>query len=228
MDGTTTAILTAVATLILPAIGGAVVWMYNRRREDRKEALDEWKQITYSMLEKVEAQQARMDRQAGEITELRISATRCEAEKAHQAIAYAHLEGDFKLLTATVQRLQVKAGDVLPIISPVNIIADLDGVILNVDGAVGPLLNYRPQELIRKNVEMLVPNRFKPLHKAAIGRVKLEIGSGPWTERILPTYALKSDGTEVAVTVKLIGWPTVKGDWLISGEIRQRVDTPAA
>lgn len=225
MDSITVAIITAVVTILFPAIGGGVVWLYNHRKEDRKDALDEWKAITHNTQEKVEAQQVKIDKQDEINIELRFAIAKCEAEKATQAVAYAHLEGDFRLLTSTVQRLQIKTGDILPPLSSVNIIADMDGVILNVDGAVGPLFNYRPQELIRKNVELLVPDRFKAQHKAAIEKARLNMGSGPWTERILPTYALKSDyATEVPVTVKLIGWQTIKGDWLISAEIRHRID----
>jgi PAS domain S-box-containing protein len=248
-QGDTTGWWVAGATLLtalVAATGGAVVSILVSRSNQRiKEAesrakidadaragtVQEWRELTHATQERFEAQQQRHDEQVvawqkqhGELSErvyaLHQTNAECEKDRAGQA-------GEIRLLQAAVQRLQAQAGDTLPAVSAAVILADTEGTLRVVSPAISLILHWHPAELVGKNVEKVIPERFRAAHREGLARFRAT-GTPPWTERVISTFALTGDGSEVPVAVTLSGWQSVKGEWFVSAEVRRRVLPPAA
>lgn len=180
------------------------------QREERADALVEYQKIT--------------ERYQGEIVQLRTELHavnelhwRCEIEQ-------ERLRGEVKVLTQSVQRIQAHVGDESPAtIQPTLVIANLDGIIKHISPAVAPMFHWMPTELIGKNIETLMAERYKLAHRTALEALK-STGSVPWTERVLLGHALTKDGKEFPVAVTLSAWKDDKQvhGYSVSAEIRQR------
>lgn len=197
-----------------------------RLRTERADAIQEWKDVSANI-------QTRLDHMTAEV--LRLHEARVEDARQHAEVRAewerkhgecqketALLNGHIQLLTAATRRLQAITGDEAPgSTAAVTINADLDGVIRSVSPSVGPVLHWAPADLIRKNVDVLMPERLRVQHREAIRRLR-ESGSVPWPEKTLVTYALTSAGAEVPVAVNLTAWQTGGGLWMISADVRRR------
>jgi PAS domain S-box-containing protein len=212
----------AFGTVLTAAVTAAVTLLTQLRlqaKQKRVDALQEWQEIA-------ERQQADLDRMTLEQRMLRENYERDarEAREREQKcqIQVARMEGDIKLLESTVRRLQRLAGDEPPAtIIPGLIVADVRGVIRVASPAITVLLHYLPGELVGKNVEMLMPERYKEAHRNALATVAAK-GQAPWPEKAVIGDALTKEGDEVPVIITLSGWQTASGDWLVSAEIRPR------
>lgn len=185
----------------------AAAW-WQARKQGRADALKEWQQI----VEKLEAKDAT---QETEIKELQKARHSCELEN-------VGLKGEIRLMQASLRRLQVATGDTPPVTSlPGMILCDVNGIVKMLTPALVAILHWFPKDLIGKNVEAIIPERFKEKHRAGMKKIK-ETGQPPWSERTIIGYGLTKEGDEVPVSINLSAWKTDGGEWLISAEIRQR------
>src|SRR5262245_46110562 len=180
-------------------------------RQSRADALKEWRELTNQL-------QRRVDDLSAEVFRLHESNTRCQAEN-------AELRGELKLLQATVHRLQGLAGDEPPAtIQSAIITAGLDGVIRQAGPAVTPLLHWLVKELVGKNVEVLITERYREAYRRGMERIR-ETGVSPWPERAIVGHGLTRDGQEVPVVITLSGWRD-RGTWMLTAEVYRRTAQP--
>jgi PAS domain S-box-containing protein len=111
--------------------------------------------------------------------------------------------------------------DVPPVSIPCLIIADMNGVVKEASPAIAPVLHWLPRDVRGKNVEMLIPERFREAHRAGLERFRTTM-QPPWPERSIVTYALAKDGSEVPVAISLTSFPVGANDWLLSATVRRR------
>ncbi len=84
-----------------------------------------------------------------------------------------------------------------------RITSDAAGRVLAWDAGAQELLGYSPDEAVGKLIsELLVPPRFRGLHRDALDN--LANGGAPRLTRPLETYALRSDGLEIPVTLEVM------------------------
>lgn len=220
-EATWAAIGTAVGAVVTAGLAGLVTWMTARskvKREERSDAIKEWREITDGLQLRIDKADAKIDAQASEMTHLQVEHAECMKEN-------AELRGDIRLLQSSVQRLQGLAGDEAPATVLATVItADLTGKVLNASPSVAPLLHWLPQELTGRNVELLIPERLRDAHRAGLRKVA-ETGQPPWTERPVLAHALTKDGAEIPVAITLHGWQVAGGEWRISAEIKRRALT---
>jgi PAS domain S-box-containing protein len=214
-----TAVVTAVGTLFMK-------WYLNRRNFDAKEKADALGHF-----------KALVDHHEKTIEILRTEhvAIRKEAHECH--VAREQLQGqlqlerqareyEVKILQSQIRQLQIVTGTPSPTPAPVIVIAGADGLIRSVSPSVGPMLHWEPKALVRKPIDLLIPERYREAHRAAMAKM---ISSGlPPTSSPIVGEALTSDGQEVPVSVSLWSWTTDKGDLLVAADIRQRPGLPRA
>lgn len=178
------------------------------KREERADALVEYQKIT-------ERYQIEIVQLRGELHSVSKQHWECEVRQ-------ETLRGEIKVLTATMQRLQAHVGDEAPAtVQPTLVIANLDGIMRHVTPASAPMFHYLPAELLNKNIEMLMAERYKLAHRTALEMIKTT-GIVPWTERVLLGHGMTKDGKEFPVSVSLSAWKDEKHGYLVSAEIRQR------
>lgn len=140
---------------------------------------------------------------------------KCQAEN-------AEMKGDIRLLRVSIQRLQGITGDEVPQSSvPVIVIADADGLIYVVSPSVAGLLHFLPSELIRKNVETFIPERYKAVHRAGLEKLK-QTGIIPNRDAPIIAEALTKDGTEVGVSIRLSAFKTDNDKMMLCVEMIAR------
>ncbi len=90
------------------------------------------------------------------------------------------------------------------------ICTDASGSIVYHNPAVEHLLGYGPDELIGKNVSVIVPQRFLAAHRSGMSRVA---GGTPskLTGKIFESVAIRKDGVEVPVDLSLAIWRSDTG-----------------
>lgn len=238
-----------ILTLSLPvtgAVSGVVVWLWSTRKEARKDAIQEWRDLTAGMQESIEKLRAEVDTQKTshnkeletlkreyrqesdqmrkDYTEERKRITdRVDALiiSMHQCeVEKTKLEGTVQIMQNDLRRLQVKAGDEPPpVVVPGIIIADMEGVIRVSSPAITSLLHWLPEDLIGENINKMIPVKFQEAHNKGLDNVRVT-GKPPWTSRVIVSKALTKEGEEVPVSIALKGWQTKpSGDWLINAEI---------
>jgi PAS domain S-box-containing protein len=160
------------------------------------------------------------DKANADVLRLTVQVGQCERDRAEQA-------GEIRFLQAAVQRLQAATGtEALGTTLPVLVVADMNGVILEVSPASASILEWLSTELVGQNVEVLVPEDLRPRHREGLRKV-LETGTPPWTERPINTEALTKSGGRVKVAIHLKAWQDPdNGEWRFSGEIRERSQEP--
>lgn len=211
--------LGVVLTGVIGAVVAAVVTYLNARhkinQEDRADTIKEWKETVDALQTITTGLRMRADLQEKDISTLHKEHAKCMVEN-------AQLNGEIRLMQATIQRLQGITGDDMAGSSiPPIIVADMHGKIKQVSPYVTPLLHYMSSELIGKNVEMLVPLVDRERHNSKLKAFR-ESQSPPWTERVILGNALTKEGSEVPVSITLSAWRDSTHGWLISAEIRRR------
>lgn len=213
-----------IITAAAAGIGGLYAAFLKGRKDRRADAIDEWKEYAGDLKKQIGDQGTEIRALTAQVFSLHDAhATAIARGSACEARAAA-LEGEIKLLQTTVQRLQGLAGDDAPAVqSPGVIVAGVDGMIKQVSPSVTPLLHWMAKDLLGKNVELLIPERFLEKHRAGM-KALASGGSPPWTEKVILGYANMKDGGEVAVAITLAAWQD-RGAWLISAEVKKRSAT---
>lgn len=217
-----------VATVIT-ALAGAVVTVYvavrKGRQERRADAIEEWQKYSAKMeqgLQERQQENANLRKQLHTLRDqhyadmIAVHAKQAACEKEN-----TELRGEVKLLQMAMSRVQARVGDTPAQTSPCLIIIETDGTIRDASPATGPVLGWLSTELIGKNVEVVVPEDLRARHREALTKVAA-MGQPPWSDRVVLTEALTKNGRRVKVSVKIRGWQTGGGHWLLSGEISER------
>jgi PAS domain S-box-containing protein len=202
--------------------GGAFLlqWLQARHainKQDRADALLEWREIAHDLGERLERHQQEIEAQKTEVARISQCHVQCQVEN-------AELRGEIRLLQSAVRRLQGLADDEAPAtVVPATLVAGLDGTILQASPAITPLLHWMAREVIGKNAETLLPERYRQALRDELAALAAS-GQVPWTEKVLLVHGLTKEGSEVPVSVALAAWQD-RGKWLISAEIQRRRPT---
>lgn len=173
------------------------------KRGERNDAMGEWKEYT--------------DRLEQRLTVVEAEGRQCFKENADLRAQVNHQQ-------FIINQLSAQAGinlEVFP--TPAIITANMDGMILEASPAVSPLFHYTVRELIGKNINILIPARYKQAHIDALVKMKND-GIRIWPGRVLQPYGLTREGEEIPITVVLTPVKRESGT-LISAEIRRRVSS---
>src|SRR5918998_44799 len=107
------------------------------------------------------------------------------------------------------------------------VVADRDGRIAYVNGAVQVLLGHRPEALLGRSLTVLMPERLRSGHGAGFSRYR-ETGEGKLVGSTTQVPALHADGHEVAIdlTLSRLRHPApVAGDPLVVAVLRDASTT---
>ena len=196
----------------ITAAGTALVTIlatvHKNRKETRADALAEYQALVERLQKELDAHTAAMA-----IVQARL--TDCEVDR-------AELRGELKLQATLIRRLQVRTGDEAPTtVLPAVVVADSQGIIMLASPAITPMLHWLPSELRGKNIEVIIPERYRTAHRISFTNAALHT-EPPWPDRSIIGHALTKYGQEVPVYISLSGWRTHNGDWQISAETRLR------
>ncbi len=92
---------------------------------------------------------------------------------------------------------------------------DLNGVILFCNNSLGTIFGYSKEEIIGKNLTVLMPDRFKKYYTSELERFKVS-GKHRRIGKTLKTRGLRKDGTEFPFEMSLSAWKTEKESYFTS------------
>lgn len=189
---------------------------HNIRKEERFDTLREWQEL-------VDRLQQRVDTQEKQLYDLAAKQVECLQREMEHVRREEELKGEVKLLTADVRRLQSRSDDLAPgTVTPTIVTATIEGKIMSVMGSVATLLHWLPNELIGKNLKVLIPDRLQVASENGLQHMR-ESSGYPDPAKAIITYAKTKEGGEVPVTLHLSGWPDeIKGVRLLNAEITRR------
>lgn len=214
-EGEIVAWTTAVTAVVGGLGGGLAAWLKNRK-QDRADALIEYQRLVHDLREEVTALQEKMET-------LQQDHTKCQVEN-------AKLGGQIQLLQAAMQRLQQAVGDKSPpVTTPVLITCKPDGTIIDVTSNVSALFHYLPGELMARNVEILIPDRYREKHRSGLLKI-VQNGWDRWEDQAIVAFATTRSNEEVPVTISLNAWQNEQDEWFITAQIysRQEIQTKSA
>lgn len=137
---------------------------------------------------------------------------------AEQRLLDIERDASIKVLTLEVNRLMV----LLALhAKPTVITAGFDGIVLHVSDEVTDMLGYQPEELIGKDVDVIIPPELRDQHHKAMAAASERNyirGAGV----IIEADALHKQGHRVPVTVSLTG-KKLGGEFIITASILRRV-----
>lgn len=209
----------------------------NERKDvERRTAITEWQEFAAKAREYTDTlrkeYEARVVSLQQQLDKLQLETIQCERERGRLEVAMARQEGQISLLTVTVDRLQKGSGDTTSVSVPTVIAADEDGVIYYVgDGAID-LLQYTPDQLVGKSVDVLIPGRYLERHRAGMDKLRT-LQVAVWEDKVIVGDVLTMGGKEVPVTIKLKAWRRTgpgqhhPGSWMVNATIRRREEPKA-
>lgn len=204
-------IIGGIAALV-PVLAAAGVMAFNAWKSRRADALAEWQKIA-------EDHKRRLDKAEERILALM-------AREANCLVEVAELRAQLRITDGEVRRVQEKTGTTAPgVISPVVITADLSGRVYAVSPSSGPMFHYLPGELVGRNIDLIIPERLRPDHHAALARLRQE-DRDPDPSKPLLTFGRTKEGDEVPVLINLSGWKDTGGTRYVTAEIRRREGVP--
>ena len=95
------------------------------------------------------------------------------------------------------------------------ITTDMNGMILFVNDSLGTIFGYSREEIIGKNLTVLMPNRFKKDYLSELERFKVS-GKHRLVGKTLKTLGLRKDGTEFPFEMSLSAWKTGEKSYFTS------------
>lgn len=106
-----------------------------------------------------------------------------------------------------------------------QVLADAHGTITSINTACCILFGYaHPEDLQGKQLEIIVPEKLRERHKAALARIVESGGMLNYRKRTIATWGLRKDGSEFAVSIDIE--VIRQGDeWLFGATIRKRRGT---
>jgi len=116
----------------------------------------------------------------------------------------AGCRADLRITQAAVQHMQQKYGDGdTSLFTDGVLLTDDAGVILAANSYITDIFGWEVRELLGKNVDILVPQRYRTKHDMALATAR-DTGVLPWSDKTLrPVYGLHKDGSEVPLTIRL-------------------------
>jgi PAS domain S-box-containing protein len=154
------------------------------------------------------------------ITALLLTAIMSERRRADRQLQRAHDELEVKVQRRTeeLRRSYQRFQELLESAPDAMVIVDESGEIVLVNAQVEAVFGYRREDLIGKQIDVLVPERLRDLHAAH----RHDYFAEPHTRSMgegLDLYGLRNDGTEFPVEISLSPLPTDEGV-LVSSAIR--------
>ena len=98
------------------------------------------------------------------------------------------------------------------------ILIDDEGKISYWNTAAENMFGYGNSEIMGRNIEIIIPPRFKDAHKMAFSRF-VDTGHGPMIGKIYEVAALRKDGSEFPIELSISGL-MLKGKWHSAGVVR--------
>lgn len=90
------------------------------------------------------------------------------------------------------------------------IVIDQDGIILQWNGGATQLFGYAKEEVIRKNITLLIPERMRGQHEKGLHRYMSEKDPHPIAQTV-ELAGLKKDGSEFPIEISMSAWSTEEG-----------------
>jgi PAS domain S-box-containing protein len=116
----------------------------------------------------------------------------------------AAVRADLRITQAAVQHMQQKYGDGdTSLFTDGVLLTDAIGVILAANSYITDIFGWEVRELLGKNVDILIPQRYRTRHDMAL-TMAIQSGTLPWTDKVLrPVCGVRKDGTEVPLTIRI-------------------------
>jgi PAS domain S-box-containing protein len=189
-------------------------------KEDRKDALLEWKDYVARQDGDIARLQKRSDDQDALIHELQASERECLRSQIESKEKIAIQAGVIERLTGDVRRLQTLSHSTAPGVTlPTIIIAGTDGIIADVTASCGSMFHWLPAELRGKNISLVIPERLRPNYLAGLKEVAEGRRQVDPAKPIMST-ACRRSGEEFPVVINLSYWKSPRGSEFITAEIR--------
>lgn len=170
----------------------------------------------YRIIDRLKVEHAECNKQLAD-TRAENLTTRLEVER---------LRGDLRVMEIRMTRTEQVAGTETPGASvPFWVTCGIDGIVRECKGPVFPVLHVMASDMLRQPIQRWVPKRFLAKHQAGMAAIQAG-GPLPSPDSPIFGFALRPDGSEVPVKIKLSGATVPGGDILISAEIQQRTVLP--
>ena len=101
------------------------------------------------------------------------------------------------------------------------ITATADGTITSCNYGVNLLLGWNIEDLVGKNIDLLIPLRFINAHRSAMIIANNKLNSESYTKTVRQAFALTKDGREVPISIELIS-SVVNNNKIFSATISRR------
>ena len=135
-----------------------------------------------------------------------------------EIVARAKRQLTVSRIRAALQKSEAEFQSVTQSAIDAIISADVRGLIRSWNPAATRLFGYREEEMLGKNLDLIIPDRFRDAHHEGLGRVSLG-GPSHVIGSTVEVAALNRDGSEVPVELSLATWK-LDGDRYYTGILR--------
>jgi PAS domain S-box-containing protein len=97
----------------------------------------------------------------------------------------------------------------------------MQGIIIEADRNVADVLMWKPEDLLGKPVDVVIPRELRAKHHAGFERVRTSGVMRP-SDMAIQSMALTREGDKIPVLVSLMGWEDEKKNRFISAQIIHR------